>query len=79
MVKVRIYVAGNFYVNWFRWRHPHCQAVLMLMNEPGRTATFYGYGRVQVDTDCQRNFCRGDAAVSTARPIPTYDPIGCDL
>lgn len=80
MIKVKILVRGTFYGDWFRWRHPYSNVVLMLMNEPTESATFYGYGGTQGGgTNCQSDYCKNDAHRPCPTCIPTYDPSPCDF
>lgn len=63
--KVNVFVSGVFFGQVFRWLHPNKNIHLRLVNQPGKSAIFYGK-----KNPCYSGYCQRD-------PI-NYHPIPCE-
>lgn len=73
-IHVEIVVSGEFYGQWFRWRHAHREVALTLRGARGERAVFHGSGH-----PCQTTRCVTDERPTAGGAgAPTFEPIRCD-
>lgn len=73
-IHVEVVASGEFYGQWFRWRHAHREVALTLRGARGERAVFHGPGH-----PCQTTRCLTDERpTADGAGAPTFEPVRCD-